>query len=311
MCWLSRKGCRNGGPVPPPSPVRRETLGMAVGFVGVVCFAGTLPAMRLAVPYLDPWFLTSARAAIAGVIASVALLVMRRRPPPLAQWHAFAIASACLVWGFPLFSAIAMVTVPASNGGVILGILPLGTAIAAAFVVGERPSSGFWLAAAAGTAIVIAFSLRQNSGGLTLGDVLLLLTVVAGSVGYAYGGKLSVSYSGWEVIAWQLVLSLPIAVPATILLWPDNAAMVPAPAWGALLYVALFSQLIGFFFWNAGLALGGIARVGQMQLLQPFVIVFMAALVNGEAIELETLSFATAVVLTVVMGSRMRVARPV
>ena len=210
MCWLSRKGCRNGGPVPPPSPVRRETLGMAVGFVGVVCFAGTLPAMRLAVPYLDPWFLTSARAAIAGVIASVALLVMRRRPPPLAQWHAFAIASACLVWGFPLFSAIAMVTVPASNGGVILGILPLGTAIAAAFVVGERPSSGFWLAAAAGTAIVIAFSLRQNSGGLTLGDVLLLLTVVAGSVGYAYGGKLSVSSSGWGAIAWPLVLSLPI-----------------------------------------------------------------------------------------------------
>jgi len=280
---------------------------MLVGLVGVVCFAGTLPAMRLAVPHLDPWFLTAARATIAGLIAVVMLLAMKRRPPPREQWAEFAIASACLVFGFPLFSAIAMVTVPASNGGVILGILPLATAAAAALVARERPSPGFWIAAAVGTAIVIAFALRQGGGAVSAGDVLLLLAVVSAGLGYTYGGKLSTFYAGWEVIAWQLVLSLPIAIPMTILLWPANASAVPVPAWGALVYVALFSQLIGFFFWNAGLALGGIARVGQMQLLQPFVIVLMAALVNAEPIQTETLGFAAAVIITVAIGRRMRI----
>jgi drug/metabolite transporter (DMT)-like permease len=293
-----------------PAPTaRRETLGILVGFVGVICFAGTLPAMRLAVPHLDPWFLTAARAAVAGLVAVAMLTAMKRRPPRREQWREFAIASACLVYGFPLFSAIAMVTVPASNGGVILGILPLATAAAAALVARERPSAGFWIAAAIGTAIVIAFALRQGDGALSFGDILLLLAVVSAGFGYTYGGKLSASYAGWEVIAWQLVLSLPIAIPALILLWPGNASAVPAPAWGALVYVALFSQLIGFFFWNAGLALGGIARVGQIQLLQPFVIVLMAAVVNFEPITLETLGFAAAVILTVAVGRRMRVAR--
>ena len=280
---------------------------MLVGLVGVVCFAGTLPAMRLAVPHLDPWFLTAARATIAGLIAVAMLVAMKRRPPPREQWTEFAIASACLVFGFPLFSAIAMVTVPASNGGVILGILPLATAAAAALVARERPSRGFWIAAAVGTAIVIAFALRQGGGAVSAGDLLLLLAVVSAGLGYTYGGKLSTSYAGWEVIAWQLVLSLPIAIPMTILLWPANASAVPVPAWGALVYVALFSQLIGFFFWNAGLALGGIARVGQMQLLQPFVIVLMAALVNAEPIQTETLGFAAAVIITVAIGRRMRI----
>jgi drug/metabolite transporter (DMT)-like permease len=296
--------------MPQTRPTSRESLGLFLGFVGVLCFAGTLPATRLATPYLSPWFLTVARAAIAGVIAVALLAVLRKRPPPLRQWAEFAIASACVVYGFPLFTAIAMTTVPAAHGGVVLGILPLATAMAAAIIARERPSAGFWLAAAAGTGIVIAFSLRRGGGeALVAGDLWLLAAVASAGIGYTYGGKLSVDMPGWEVIAWQLVLSLPIALPAAWWLWPDNAAAVPAEAWGALAYVTLVSQLLGFVFWNAGLALGGIARVGQMQLLQPFFIVLIAAAVNHERIDAETLAFAAAVVAAVMIGRSMRVAR--
>jgi drug/metabolite transporter (DMT)-like permease len=287
----------------------RENLGLVLGFLGVVCFAGTLPATRLATPYLDPWFLTVARALIAGIVGVIMLAAARKRVPPRAQWIEYAIASACLVYGFPLFSAIAMTTVPAAHGGVVLGILPLVTAMAAVVVARERPSIGFWIAGAVGTAIVVAFSLRNGGGALVAGDLWLLLAVLSAGVGYTYGGKLTADRPGWEVIAWQLVLSLPFALPATIWLWPANAAAIPTQAWVALLYTAFFSQLIGFFFWNAGLALGGIARVGQMQLLQPFLIVLMAAVVNGEPIELVTLAFAAAVIATVAIGRRMRIAR--
>lgn len=287
----------------------RENLGLVLGFLAVVCFAGTLPATRLATPFLDPWLLTVARALIAGVVGVIMLVAARKRVPPRRQWIEYAIASACLVYGFPLFSAIAMTTVPAAHGGVVLGILPLVTAMAAVVVARERPSIGFWLAGAAGTAIVVAFSLRHGGGAAVAGDLWLLLAVLSAGVGYTYGGKLSADRPGWEVIAWQLVLSLPFALPATIWLWPANVSAVPTHAWMALLYTAFFSQLIGFFFWNAGLALGGIARVGQMQLLQPFLIVLMAATVNGEPIELVTLAFAATVIATVAIGRRMRIAR--
>jgi drug/metabolite transporter (DMT)-like permease len=287
-------------------PRARENLGLIVGLIGVVCIAGTLPAMRLAVPYLDPWFLTAARAALAGVVAAAIPAAQGRRLPPRQQWSEFAIACACLVYGFPLFSAIAMETVPAANGGVVLGLLPLATALAATLVAGERPSVGFWLA---GTAAVIAFSLRKGGGAPAGGDILLLLAVISGGIGYTYGGKLSAHRAGWEVIAWQAVMSLPIAIPATVLLWPANAGAVPPSAWGALIYVGLVSQLVGFFFWTAGLPLGGIARVGQMQLLQPFLIVLMAAIVNREPVEPVTLGFIAAVIVTVMISQRMRIER--
>jgi drug/metabolite transporter (DMT)-like permease len=265
--------------------------------------------MGLAVPYLDPLFLTVARAAIAGVVAIGLLVAMRRRIPARRYWLELSLASACLVYGFPLFSAIAVQTVPVAHGGVVLGILPLVTTLAATLVAGERPSLGFWLAALAGGAIVTAFALRNGGGALVAGDLWLVASIFAAGFGYTYAGKLSSHMAGWEVIAWALIVSLPIALPATVWLWPDNAAAAPMPAWAALIYVALVSQLIAFFFWNAGMALGGIARVGQLQLLQPFVIVAMAASVNREQIDADTAIFAVLVVATVMVGRRMRVAR--
>ena len=287
----------------------RESFGMLLGLGGVLMFAGTLPASRVAVASLDPLFITFARATLPGLISLALVIALRRRIPPREQWPAVAIASITLVYGFPLFSAIAMTTVPAAHGGVVLGILPIATALAATILAGERPSAGFWIAALAGSAIVVAFALREGGGSFVSGDFWLLASVVVAATGYTYSGKLAASMPGWEVIAWALIIALPVSLLGTWLSWPQRAYDVVPNAWIAVLYVALFAQFIGFFFWNAGLGMGGIARVGQMQLLQPFAIVLIASVVNAETLQIETLLFATAVVGTVLIGRRMRVRR--
>lgn len=288
----------------------REKLGLALGFAGVVLFGGTLPATRLAVAGFDPLFLSAARATIAG-LAGVALLVAARRSlPPRALWLELALAGLCTIVGFPVLMALAMVSVPAAHGGVVLGIVPLATATAAALIAHERPSLGFWLASLAGGAIVVVFVLRQSDAQtVAIGDLFLLGTVVAGAFGYTLSGRLSRSLPGWEVISWQVAAFLPLAALATAALWPSTLGTVPAPAWAGLLYAGFVSQFFAFFVFNAAMAIGGVSRVGQLMLLQPFVIVALAAPVNGEPIELTTLAYAAAVVATVIIGQRMRVMR--
>jgi drug/metabolite transporter (DMT)-like permease len=211
---------------------------------------------------------------------------------------------------FPLLAALAMVTVPAAHGGVVFGILPLATAAAAAIFAHERPSRGFWLASAAGTIIVLAFVFRRSGGeAISAGDLFLLGTVAAGAVGYTLSGRLTARMAGWEVISWQVVIFLPLAALATFALWPADIASVPITAWAGLGYVGLVSQYTAFFVFNAAMAMGGIARVGQIMLLQPFMIVALALPVNGEPINVETILFAAAVVATVLIAQRMGVAR--
>lgn len=273
-------------------------------------FAGTLPATRLAVSGFDPLFLTVARAAIAGSVGLVVLLALRRRVPQRALWLEIFGAALCTVVGFPLFAALAMMTVPAAHGGVVLGILPLATAAAAAIFAHERPSPGFWLASVAGAIIVVIFMFRRSgSETLAAGDLFLLGTVASGALGYTFSGRLAARMPGWEVISWQVVIFLPLAVLAMFALWPANIASVSFLSWAGLGYVGLVSQYTAFFVFNAALAIGGIARAGQLMLLQPFVIVALALPVNGEPINIETVLFAAAVVVTVLVGQRMRVAR--
>jgi drug/metabolite transporter (DMT)-like permease len=212
--------------------------------------------------------------------------------------------------GFPVFTALAMVSVPAAHGGVVLGIVPLATAGAAALVARERPSLGFWLASVTGAAIVVAFVLEQREARtVAIGDVYLIGTVIAGAFGYALSGRLSVRMPGWEVICWQVTAFLPLSALAAALLWPHDLAAVPAQAWAGLAYVSFVSQFFAFFVFNAAMAMAGVARVGQLMLLQPFVIVLLAAPVNGEPIRLTTLAYAAAVVATVVIGQRMQIRR--
>jgi drug/metabolite transporter (DMT)-like permease len=292
-----------------PMTSSHEKFGLLLGLLGMCLFAGTLPATRLAVMGLDPLFLTVARAALAGTTGLIVLLTTRRHlPQPL--WAEMFAAGLCTVLGFPLFAALAMMTVPAAHGGVVLGILPLATAAAATIFAHERPSRGFWLASAAGTIVVLVFVFRRGGGeGFAVGDLFLLGTIVAGAIGYTLSGRLTMRVPGWEVISWQVVMFLPFAAAATLALWPADIASVPAACWAGLGYVGFVSQFAAFFVFNAGLAIGGIARVGQVMLLQPFMIVALAWPVNGEPIDAETLVFAAAVVATVLIGQRMRVAR--
>lgn len=285
-------------------------FGLLLGFIGMCLFAGTLPATQLAVSGFDPLFVTVARATIAGLAALAVLIAQQRRVPPRSLWREIFFAALCTVVGFPLLAALAMMTVPAAHGGVVLGIMPLATAGAAAIFAHERPSFGFWLASGIGAILVLTFMFHRNGGEYFLsGDLFLLGTVVCGAIGYTLSGRLAALMPGWEVISWQVVIFLPLAALATFLMWPVDVATAPVSAWAGLAYVGFVSQYIAFFVFNAAMAIGGIARVGQIMLLQPFVIVALAVPVNGERMNLETIVFCIAVVATVMIGQRMRVTR--
>lgn len=288
----------------------RQNLGLLLGVLGVIVFAGSLPASRIAVTEVSPYFLTAMRAMLAGLGGAVMILVTRRRPPPRQAWWPLLAVAVAIVLGFPLLSAVAMVSVPSAQGGVILGIMPLMTTAAAAVIEGERPSLGFWVAAIIGSALVMGFALYR-SGGYTLapGDILLLLAVICGGVGYTYSGRLTGLMPGWEVISWAVVLSLPVSTLAVLFTWPADAAAISPRIWASILYAGLMAQFVGFFLWNAAMGRAGISRVGQIGLLQPFFVVLIAALVAREPIDPLTVAFAVAVVVTVAIGTRMRVGR--
>lgn len=287
----------------------REQLGLLLGFIGVAIFGGTVPATRIAVSAIDPLALTAMRTAIAGLCALTLLIVLRRPLPPRRLWPQLAVTMVCVSIAFPLLMAVALQTVDASHGGVVLGILPIATALVAVVITHERPKALFWVASVAGAALVIAFAMRQGGGTLSIGDLLLFGAVTVSAIGYGFSGRLTASMPGWEVISWALVIGLPISLPAAALTMPADLTSIPLKPLLALFYVALFSQWIGFFPWNAGMAMAGIARVSQVQLLQPFITFALAAMFNDETITLQTLLFAAAVVVTVAISSRVRVRR--
>jgi drug/metabolite transporter (DMT)-like permease len=288
------------------SPSSRERLGLLLGFIGMTIFGGTLPATRIAVSQIDPIALTSLRTAIAGLFSLALLIVLRRPLPPRALWPQLTLTTLCVAFLFPLLMSLGMLTVDASHGGVVLGILPIATALVAVAITHERPRPLFWIASVAGAALVIAFSLRQGGGAFSTGDLLLFAAVAVSAIGYAFSGRLTSEMPGWEVISWVLVIALPLSIPAAALTMPADITHIALKPWLGLLYVALFSQWIGFFAWNAGLAMGGIARVSQIQLLQPFITFALAAFFNDETITPQILLFAAAVVVTVAISTRTR-----
>jgi drug/metabolite transporter (DMT)-like permease len=284
----------------------REHLGLLLGFIGVAIFGGTLPATRIAVSAIDPLAMTALRTAIAGICALALLIALRRPLPPRRLWPQLAVAMLCVSIAFPFLMALGMQTVDAAHGGVVLGILPIATALVAVAITHERPRPLFWIVSLAGAALVIAFALRQGGGAISAGDIFLFAAVAVSSIGYAFSGKLTSQMPGWEVISWVLVMALPISLPAVVLTMPADIGEIALKPWLALFYVALFSQWIGFFAWNAGMAMGGIARVSQVQLLQPFITFALAAFFNDETITPQILLFAVAVVATVAISTRTR-----
>jgi drug/metabolite transporter (DMT)-like permease len=292
---------------------RPSAEGLLYGLIGMIIFGLTLPATRIAVLELDPFVVALGRGLVAGVLATAVVLVMRLRFPDRALWGHLVRYALNVVIVFPILMTVAMRYAPAAHGGVILAVLPLATAVASVVVAGERPSRAFWLAAIAGSAAVLVYAWLHGAGdaGVHWADLLLFAAVVAAAWGYAEGAMLSRSIGGWQAISWALTLTSPIMLVLTIVavsLQGINWQASPA-AWAGFAYVSVFSMFLGFFAWNRGLVLGGIAKVGQIQLLQTFVTLGGAAVLLGERIGPLELGFSVLVAAIVALGWRTRVAR--
>jgi len=277
----------------------KTASGWVSGFIGVLIFSGSLPATRVAVMDFDPIFLTSARAAIAGLLGLVLLLVLREKRPERGDLLSLAIVALGVVVGFPLLTALALKHVTSAHSIIFVGLLPLATAIFGVLRGGDRPRPAFWLFSCLGSALVAGFALFQGVTASPVGDSLMLAAIIVCGLGYAEGAALSRKLGGWQVICWALALSLPIMLVLTFVTLPPSFASVGPHAWIGLAYVSLFSMLIGFVFWYRGLAQGGIAAVGQLQLLQPFFGLALAASLLHEQVSPAMVAVAFAVVLCV------------
>lgn len=251
--------------------------GWGSGLAGVVIFSGSLPATRVAVTDFSPLFLTSARAVIAALLGAVLLLALRQERPSRGDLFSLVIVALGVVVGFPLLTAFALQYVTAAHSIVFIGLLPLATAIFGVLRGGERPKPMFWLFSCLGSATVAGFALSAGGEISVAGDLLMIAAVLACGLGYAEGAKLSRRLGGWQVISWALVLSLPLMAVIALASLPGTWQGIAGSAWAGLAYVSVFSMLVGFVFWYRGLALGGIAAVGQLQLLQPFFGLLLAA----------------------------------
>ena len=285
----------------------RENTGMALGLLGVIIFSLTLPMTRIVVQELHPLLNGLGRALLAAIPAAALLLWRREKWPTWVQIKGLSLVALGVILGFPVLSAWAMQSVPASHGALVNGLQPLCVAVYAAWLSHERPSKAFWACAALGSALVLAYAMIMGAGQIQAGDLLMLAAIAVGGLGYAEGGRLAREMGGWQVICWALVLSAPLLLGPVIYLALQHQGPVSGKAWWAFGYVSLFSQFIGFFAWYAGLALGGIARVSQIQLLQIFFTIAFSALFFGEQVEAITWVFAAGVIATVVLGRKTRV----
>lgn len=284
--------------------MNKLATGWGSGFIGMLIFSGSLPATRVAVGAFDPFFLTTARAAIAAAIGIVLLVALKQSPPEKRDIGPLIIVAIGVVVGFPLLTALALQHINASHSTVFIGLLPLSTAIFGVIRGKERPRPIFWLFSVMGSVAVAGFSLSQNGAASLIGDVLMVAAIILCGLGYAEGATLSRRLGGWQVISWALVLSLPVMVPIAFVTQPDTLANTSVGAWLSFGYVSMFSMLIGFVFWYRGLALGGIARVGQLQLLQPFFALIWAAVLLSEPIAMSMIGVTAFVVLCVIGAKR-------
>ncbi|MEY4912049.1 MAG: hypothetical protein RL761_1712 [Pseudomonadota bacterium] len=286
------------------------TRAYVLAIVGVVIFAITFPMTRLAVgtidaPQLSPWFSALGRAAVAGILSLCYLAFTRSPKPERTDWAPLALTSACIVFGFPILTTWALRYVESIHASVLYGFLPLMTAMAGAWLTKQRPSNGFWLCAALGSALVVGYAMLRNESAWVVhpADVLLFLAMVFAAYGYAKGAEVTARMGAERVICWALVLSLPITLPAALMLWPANT--IAPSAWMGFVYISVFSMWLGFFAWYRALSMGGTVRISQIQLIQPFLSMAFSVPLLGERLDLMTLGFAVAVIATVFMGKKL------
>ena len=282
--------------------------GLLWGLLGVLAFSFTLPFTRVAVNGLSPLFIGSGRAVIAAALAAIALAVMRQHLPNRVQWARLAIVAGGVVFGFPLLTSYALTQVPASHGAVVIAMLPAATAVMAVLRGRERPPVSFWAFAALGAVVALGFASIQGGGLGHLGgaDLLLFGAVIAAAIGYAEGGLLSRELGSWQTVSWALVLSAPVMLVITVIsigLEPPHASPLE---WTAFAYLAAVSMFLGFFAWYRGLAIGPMAQVSQVQLVQPVMTIAWAALLLGEQLTLPTVIGGLAVIACAALAVRVR-----
>ena len=282
----------------------KATIGWINGLLGVMIFSGSLPATRAAVIDFHPLFLTGARAVIAAILAAMLILAFRQKRPLRTDLLPLAVVALGVVVGFPLLTALALEHVTAAHSIVFVGLLPLATALFGVMRGGERPKPAFWFFSCLGSALVAGFALKDGLTASPVGDMLMLAAILVCGLGYAEGARLSRRLGGWQVICWALLLSLPAMAVLMIVTWPHSLSDAGQPAWLGLAYVSVFSMLVGFVFWYRGLALGGIAGVGQLQLLQPFFGLTLAATLLGETVSPWMIAVTLAVILCVAGAKR-------
>ncbi|WP_282170405.1 DMT family transporter [Ruegeria atlantica] len=284
--------------------------GWGSGLLGVLIFSGSLPATRVAVSGLDPFFLTSARAVLAAVLALSLLAFFKEKLPSRENLFSLVVVALGVVIGFPLLTALALQQISAAHSIVFIGLLPLATATFGVLRGGERPTALFWVFSILGSSAVVGFALGQSAEVSLVGDLFMVAAVLACGLGYAEGAQISRRLGGWQVISWALVLSLPFMAAFAILTWPPTSNGLTLPVWLSLGYVSIFSMLVGFIFWYRGLALGGTAGVGQLQLLQPFFGLILAALLLAEPVAPSMIGV-TILVVICVAGAKRFAWRPI
>lgn len=277
--------------------------GWGNGLLGVIIFSGSLPATRVGVADFSPMFLTSARAAIAAVLGAAFLFGLRQAWPSRADMVPLVIVAIGVVVGFPLFTALALQHITSAHSIVYIGLLPLSTAMFGVLRGGERPKPTFWIFSVVGAATVAGFALHSSDSASLTGDLMMVVAILLCGLGYAEGATLSRRLGGWQVISWALLMSLPLMAAIALFTTPLSWSGISVPAWVALAYVSVFSMLVGFIFWYRGLAQGGIAVVGQLQLLQPFFGLMLAGLLLHESVAWGMIA-STAIVVLCVAGAK-------
>lgn len=287
----------------------RITPGLALGALGVLGFSFSLPATRLAVAGLDPWFVAFGRAAVAALLAIAYLAFVRAPRPTRHQVKRLAIVALGIVVGFPLFTSLALTTQTSAHGAVVVTGLPMATAIWAVVRAGERPQRSFWIASTVGLVAVLGFIATTGavSGGFELADLFLVIAIVLCGLGYAEGGALARELGGARTVCWALVVSLPVTAPITLATMDFGRA--DGTAWFGFAYVTVISMFLGFFAWYAALARGGVAKVGQIQLAQPVLTLVWSAVLLHEQVGWTTVAAAAAVLTCVIWTQRSRSSR--
>jgi len=287
----------------------KEKLGFLLGIVGVMCFSLTLPATSIAVAYFGTTVVGLGRTVIAAILVAIILIFRKEKLPSFRQFKSILIVALGAVLGFPLLTSWAMEYLPVSHGAVEVALLPLVTAGFAMLRAGEQPSLKYWLSSLIGSCAVIVYALILGFGQLHFADLALLAAVVLLGFSYAEGGKLAKELGSWQVIAWAILIAAPFFIIPVGLNFTQDMIHAPMQAWISILYLGVVSQFLAYVAWYSGMSLGGIARVSQIQYLQPFLMILFAAIFLNEAISFMTIGIAIIVLLSVIVGKNTKVTR--